>query len=85
MATPGVLSWGVPLSIHPLAVGVGGITQRSSPAGNAEVLALTVSFDHAVIDGAPVGRFVHRLHELLTRAELLTGARSVEDTEGGSA
>jgi len=85
MATPGVLSWGVPLSIHPLAVGVGGITQRSSPAGNAEVLALTVLFDHAVIDGAPVGRFVHRLHELLTRAESLTGARSVEDTEGGSA
>jgi pyruvate/2-oxoglutarate dehydrogenase complex dihydrolipoamide acyltransferase (E2) component len=82
MATPGVLSWGVPLSIHPLAVGVGGITRRSSGAENAEVLALTVLFDHAVIDGAPVGRFVRRLHELLTRAEWWTEAPPVEG--GGS-
>ena len=68
MATPGVLSWGIALSLHPLAVGVGGITRRRWEGGQTEVLALTVLFDHAVVDGAPVGRFVHRLHELLTRA-----------------
>jgi pyruvate/2-oxoglutarate dehydrogenase complex dihydrolipoamide acyltransferase (E2) component len=69
MAAPGVLAWGIPLSLHPLAVGVGGIAQRSTSTGKQDVLALTVVFDHAVIDGAPVGRFVHRVHELMIRAE----------------
>lgn len=76
MATPGILTWGIPLSLHPLAVGVGGIEQRSTPEGSRDVLALTVVFDHAVTDGAPVGRFVHRLHELLTRAEGLVKSGS---------
>ena len=78
MATPGVLTWGVPLSLHPLAIGVGGIARRHDESGEREVLALTVVFDHAVTDGAPVGRFVHRLHELLSRSEGLARA----DTAG---
>ncbi|HSJ32547.1 MAG TPA: 2-oxo acid dehydrogenase subunit E2 [Longimicrobiales bacterium] len=72
-AAPGVLSWGIPTSLHPLAVSVGGVAQRGTATQKAHVLALTVVFDHAVTDGAPVGRFVHRLHELMTRAEGLTG------------
>ena len=68
-ATPGILAWGVPSSLHPLAVGVGGIARRDAPDGEREVLALTVVFDHTVVDGAPVGRFVHRLHELLSTAD----------------
>jgi pyruvate/2-oxoglutarate dehydrogenase complex dihydrolipoamide acyltransferase (E2) component len=80
MVTPGVLAWGIPSSIHPLAIGVGGIAQRQAGTSTAEVLALTVVFDHAVTDGAPVGRFVHRLHELMTRAEGLA-----EGESGGSA
>ena len=71
MALPGVLAWGIPMSLHPLAVGVGGIVQRDSGAGKVDVLALTVTFDHAVTDGAPVGRFLHRLHELMTKKEAL--------------
>ncbi|HXY39061.1 MAG TPA: 2-oxo acid dehydrogenase subunit E2 [Vicinamibacteria bacterium] len=69
MAAPGILAWGVPLALHPLAIGVGGIARRGTGEGEAEVLALSVVFDHAVTDGAPVGRFVHRLHELLSRAD----------------
>lgn len=65
MAAPGVLAWGIPLSIHPLAIGIGGITERSMATGPAEVLALSIVFDHAVTDGAPVARFVARLHELM--------------------
>jgi hypothetical protein len=69
MATPGLLRWGVPLAIHPLAVGVGGVAERRWEGGKTELLALTVVFDHAVTDGAPVGRFIHRLEELLRRGE----------------
>lgn len=69
MAAPGVLAWGIPMSIHPLAVGVGGITRRDTAGGRQDVLGLTVVFNHEVVDGAPVGRFIRRLHELLTGAE----------------
>lgn len=69
MAAPGVMAWGIPLSLHPLAIGVGGIGQRTTASGTAEVLALSVVFDHAVTDGAAVGRFIHRLHELMTLAD----------------
>jgi len=72
MAAPGVFAWGIPLGIHPLAIGIGGIVERSTATGPAEVLALSVVFDHAVTDGAPVGRFVARLHELMTTAYGLT-------------
>jgi pyruvate/2-oxoglutarate dehydrogenase complex dihydrolipoamide acyltransferase (E2) component len=37
-----------------------------------QVLVLSIVFDHAVTDGAPVGRFVRRLHELMARADGLT-------------
>jgi pyruvate/2-oxoglutarate dehydrogenase complex dihydrolipoamide acyltransferase (E2) component len=70
MAAPGVLAWGIPAAIHPLAVAVGGVARRRSATGDAEMLALTLVFDHAVTDGAPVGRFVRRLNEILTRAEV---------------
>jgi len=72
MAVPGVLAWGIPVSVHPLAIGVGGIAQRSTASGQVEVLALTVVFDHAVTDGAPIGKFIHRLHQLITQADGLS-------------
>jgi pyruvate/2-oxoglutarate dehydrogenase complex dihydrolipoamide acyltransferase (E2) component len=74
MAVPGILAWGIPLSLHPLAIGIGGIARRSDGGKATEVLALSVVFDHAVTDGAPVGRFVHRLHELMTLADGLAEA-----------
>jgi hypothetical protein len=73
-AAPGVLAWGIPSSIHPLAVGVGGIARRYDAAGERDFLALTVVFDHAVTDGAPVGRFVRRLHQLLASPDALESA-----------
>jgi pyruvate/2-oxoglutarate dehydrogenase complex dihydrolipoamide acyltransferase (E2) component len=70
MTAPGVFGWGIPMSVHPLAVSVGGIAKRPTPMGDVDILALTLVFDHAVIDGAPFGRFVRRLHELLTTAPM---------------
>ncbi len=70
MAAPGVLGWGIPRSIHPLAIGIGGIAKRDAADGPRDILALTVVFDHAVVDGAPVGRFIHRMVELLTYPDL---------------
>lgn len=72
MTLPGVLAWGVPLSIHPLAVGVGGVARRETAGGIVEMLALTVVFDHEITDGAPVGRFLSHLHKLLSQADELT-------------
>lgn len=72
MATPGVLTWGIPLSLHPLALAVGGIARRKSATEDREILGLTVVFDHEVTDGAPVGRFVHRLTQLISKCEELT-------------
>lgn len=66
MTVPGVMAWGIPLSLHPLAVAVGGIAERHTATGTREALALSVVFDHAITDGAPVGRFIHRLNQLMT-------------------
>jgi pyruvate/2-oxoglutarate dehydrogenase complex dihydrolipoamide acyltransferase (E2) component len=71
MAAPGVLAWGIPVSMHPLAIGMGGVARRDAGNGPAEVLALTVVFDHAVTDGAPVGRFIRRLQQLVRETDQL--------------
>lgn len=68
MAAPGVLGWGIPRSIHPLAIGVGGIAKRDSADGTRDILALTVVFDHAVTDGAPVGRFIRTVVGMMEQA-----------------
>jgi hypothetical protein len=70
MMAPGVLAWGIPMSVHPLAVSVGGIAKRSTLDGEADILGLTLVFDHSVTDGAPFARFVRRLHELMTQPDL---------------
>jgi pyruvate/2-oxoglutarate dehydrogenase complex dihydrolipoamide acyltransferase (E2) component len=76
----GGLSWGIPVGIHPLSVGVGGIASRlvleNGQLAGHEFLGLTVLFDHEVTDGAPVARFIARFQELLQAGfelELLAG------------
>lgn len=68
---PGMLAWGAPLSIHPLAIGIGGNAKRNTGQGVAEILGLSVVFDHEVTDGAPIGRFIRHLCDLITRADAL--------------
>ncbi|MFW9889414.1 MAG: 2-oxo acid dehydrogenase subunit E2 [Candidatus Thorarchaeota archaeon] len=61
--------WAIPLGMHALSIAVGGIADRPGFVGDRvekrEYLALTVTFDHDVVDGAPATRFVARLVELL--------------------
>lgn len=64
-----------PLTLMPLQVVVGGMTWRPRVVDGRiearEVLDLTVTFDHNVIDGAPAARFMADLRRLIENAELL--------------
>lgn len=66
--------WGIPVSPVPVMVTVAGVTAQPRAVGGAvvlrDVLRLTVSFDHDVIDGAPAARFVTRF---LDRVEACDG------------
>jgi len=61
--------WAIPLSIYPVTVAVGGISEKpgfvQERVEKREYLSLTVTLDHDVVDGAPATRFVARLVELL--------------------
>ncbi|MGX1910051.1 2-oxo acid dehydrogenase subunit E2 [Streptomyces phaeochromogenes] len=64
-----------PPALMPLQVVVGGVTERPRVVDGRievrEVLDLTVTFDHNVIDGAPAARFVAELRRLIEDAEVL--------------
>jgi pyruvate/2-oxoglutarate dehydrogenase complex dihydrolipoamide acyltransferase (E2) component len=61
--------WGLSPTLHPLGLVVGGIAWKPAVVEGRieprEILNLTVSFDHDIVDGAPATRFVRRLVELI--------------------
>lgn len=62
--------WGIPPSTPSLCwITLGGIGRKRADVDGrlttVESLSLTVSFDHAMIDGAPAARFTGRLKELI--------------------
>ena len=77
-------AWAIPLTGYSLCLTVGGISRKPGVVGGRsgeadgggrverievrEMLAVTVSVDHDVIDGAPAARFGVRLAELLEGA-----------------
>jgi pyruvate/2-oxoglutarate dehydrogenase complex dihydrolipoamide acyltransferase (E2) component len=67
--------WGIPLSPMTLMVTVGGIVRRPALIDGGlverEMLPLTLSFDHAVVDGAPAARFTATLRQLFEAADVL--------------
>jgi pyruvate/2-oxoglutarate dehydrogenase complex dihydrolipoamide acyltransferase (E2) component len=69
--------WGIPVSHHTLAVTLGGIGCRQilvdGRPQEREFLCVTISVDHAIVDGAPAARFAARFRELLE------GAYGLED------
>jgi pyruvate/2-oxoglutarate dehydrogenase complex dihydrolipoamide acyltransferase (E2) component len=61
--------WGIPISTYTLSITVGAISVRPAlidgQLQEREYLALTASFDHDIIDGAPAARFGQRLREYI--------------------
>jgi pyruvate/2-oxoglutarate dehydrogenase complex dihydrolipoamide acyltransferase (E2) component len=59
--------------LHTLCLAVGGVTVKPGVADGRveprEFLAVTASFDHDVVDGAPAARFARRLREIVEGAE----------------
>jgi len=68
--------WGLGfLPMHTLGLTIGGIAQKpgldDGRLVSRDILHLTASFDHDIVDGAPAARFTRRLVELLENAQLL--------------
>jgi pyruvate/2-oxoglutarate dehydrogenase complex dihydrolipoamide acyltransferase (E2) component len=61
--------------LHELSILLGGVTKRASTDPNdpspREVLCATVSANHAIVDGAPLARFVGELARCVGEAEAL--------------
>jgi pyruvate/2-oxoglutarate dehydrogenase complex dihydrolipoamide acyltransferase (E2) component len=70
-------SWGWAIPVAPLTIiaTVGGVVDRAVVRDGRVVvrpmLPLTLSFDHAVIDGAPAARFTETLRDLVETASVL--------------
>jgi len=62
-------AWGIPVASHTLNITLGGISRRPIHFGDGiddrEFLSLTISFDHAVVDGAPMARFLRHLYKII--------------------
>lgn len=61
--------------LHTLCLAVGGVTVKPGVVDGRveprEFLAVTASFDHDIVDGAPAARFARRLREIVEGAEVL--------------
>ncbi len=70
--------WGISATPQPLGLVVGGIAWKPAVVEGRieprEILNLTVTFDHDIVDGAPATRFVRRLVELIESASGLVEA-----------
>ena len=61
--------WAIPVSNHTLQITLGGIGERAALVNgqleNRQLLCVTISFDHDLVDGAPAARFAQHLKELI--------------------
>jgi pyruvate/2-oxoglutarate dehydrogenase complex dihydrolipoamide acyltransferase (E2) component len=68
----GNLGWAIPLSGFPISIAIGGIGKKPGIINDTilirEYLALTLQFDHDIIDGAPAARFGADLVDYLETA-----------------
>lgn len=61
--------WGLPVPNHTLQITLGGIAKRpvlvNDQLENRQMLCVTISFDHDIVDGAPAARFAQTLKEFI--------------------
>jgi pyruvate/2-oxoglutarate dehydrogenase complex dihydrolipoamide acyltransferase (E2) component len=73
----GRMGWGLPIAPAPLMLTLGGISEKPVVIDGRieprEILCMTISLDHDIVDGAPAARFVARLTELLEAGHGLNG------------
>jgi hypothetical protein len=71
------VGWGIPITDYTLAVTLGGIAEKPAVVGGQiavrQILCMTVSADHEVVDGAPLARFLQTLKDLIERGYGLEG------------
>jgi len=65
--------WGIGIGSHTTGLTLGGISRRPVLVDGRieprEILDMTLSFDHDIVDGAPAARFASRLRQLIESAE----------------
>lgn len=70
-----VNGWFLPLTVHPLCIGLGSVLRKPVAHGEQlvvrDVLNFTVLMDHDVIDGAPMVRFIRALTRAMERGDML--------------
>jgi hypothetical protein len=71
--------WGIPFISHSVCLTVGGVGRKPGlrPDGRIEpreVVCLTISVDHDLVNGAPVARFISRLRKNIESGTLLDEA-----------
>ncbi len=63
--------WGIPVPNHTLQLTLGGVGEKPGVVNHKiEVrtyMSVTISFDHDIVDGAPVARFIQRLKKLVEK------------------
>jgi hypothetical protein len=78
--------WGIPVSNFTTTITVGGISRKPGVVEDRieirEILDLTISIDHDVVDGAPMARFVNDLRNLIERGYGLIDEQSEEVSNG---
>ena len=69
--------WGIPVANFPLTLTLGGISMKPWVVQDRiearDILDLTLSFDHDIIDGAPAARFAEQFRELLEHGHGMIG------------
>jgi pyruvate/2-oxoglutarate dehydrogenase complex dihydrolipoamide acyltransferase (E2) component len=64
--------WGIPMVDYTLALTLGGVAEKPAVVHGEvavrEILCLTISVDHDLVDGAPATRFIRRLMTLIEDA-----------------
>ncbi len=74
------VGWAIPFGIHTLDVALGSISEEvrlvDRRVETREMLHITLSADHDVVDGAPLAKFAHRLKARIEGAEDLGGSGS---------